>query len=300
MASLPPWPLVDDLLRTLVLPAGGTAAAVLAIVCLLTKSRAARLAGGALAVAAGLAAGNHLRGILDWWPAEVRPSWSGGSGWTLLLPFTVAALAAGVLAAAASCRSHGVGLVVRLIAAAGGAWWLAEALPPRSFHQTTVIMFAGIVLNGEALLLAGRRSLPAPALPALVIPWGAAAAAVLIFAHSARFFDLAVLMTAIFAGVCLVAAIGKLDLTALIVAPAMFFPALMLAGAANTYSEVPVTSFAVIAFAPCALWLLQLPPFRRWPAPAVAIAAVVAALIPCIAGVALAARVETIEFSDYE
>ena len=65
MDGLPPWPVIEDLLRTLVLPASGAAAVVFAVVCVLCKRADVRIAGGALALVAGLAAGNHFRELLD-------------------------------------------------------------------------------------------------------------------------------------------------------------------------------------------------------------------------------------------
>lgn len=56
---------------------------------------------------------------------------------------------------------------------------------------------------------------------------------------------MAVLMTATLAGLGFVAALRKSDTTSLFTGPATFLPTLMLAGAENTFSEVPVvTSFS--------------------------------------------------------
>ena len=144
----------------------------------------------------------------------------------------------------------------------------------------------------------GVQSLGHGALLVLVIPWGLAAATVLIHAHSARFCDLAVLQTATLAGIGLIAALRRLDVAALFASPAVFFPALMLGGTANTFSEVPAVSFILVALAPCALWTLRLPPMRRWSGRALAIAAIVAVLVPCAVAVALAMRAETLDFGE--
>jgi hypothetical protein len=71
--SLPPWPLLESMLLTLVLPAFAAAAVVLAIVCLATKSANARTIGAAAALIAGLAAGSFFRDLLDWWPFDAAP-----------------------------------------------------------------------------------------------------------------------------------------------------------------------------------------------------------------------------------
>ncbi len=299
MDSLPPWPLIEGMLRSLVLPAFATAALVLAAVCILTKSVSIRMAGGAVALTAGLALGNHFRELLEWWPrdeaGQLLPA--PARGWPALLPVAVTAAGGGLLAVALSLRIHRLaGVALRLLTAAGCSWWLTEAFAPLTEARTFVLLFAGTALTWEALLFAAGRIPGCISLLALTIPWGGAAAAVLIYSHSARFSDLAVLMTASVCGIGLIAALWKLELAPLFAAPAVFLPVLLLAGAANTYSEVPVSSFACVAFAPCALWLLLLPPLRRLPARALLAVAVVAVTIPCIAGVVMAARVETLDF----
>lgn len=179
---------------------------------------------------------------------------------------------------------------------AGCAFWLTPVSPLLSRLGCFALLFAVSALNGEALRRIGIRSCGNRAPLALIIPWGAAAAAVLIHAHSARFCDLAVLLTATLAGSGLMAVRWKLDVAALFAGPAIFFPALMLGGAANTFSEVPLASFILIALAPCALWSLRGPPMRHWSGRALAIAALVAVLVPCAVAVALAMRVESLDF----
>ncbi len=302
MDALPPWPLVEDLLRTLVLPAFAAAAVVLATVCLLTKSPALRAAGAALALAAGLAAGNYFRKLLVWWPPDVpaseeMPAGVMARGWAALLPVTLAALAGGLLSLLSEKKlGWPAGFVLRLLTAACCVWWLAEALEPWTARQTFMMTAAGAIVSWEALHRAALRTAGRMPLTAAGVCWGAAAAAVLIFAHSARFSDLAVLMTASLAGAGLVSVLWKVDMAPLFAGPAVFLPALMLAGAVNTYSEVPLQAFAAVAFAPCALWLLLLPPLRRLPAPALAAVTVLLVLIPGAAGVAMAAWAEDLDF----
>jgi len=302
MDALPPWPLVEDVLRTLVLPAFAAAAVVLVAVCLLCKAPAWRAAGGALALAAGLAAGNHFRKLLEWWPADVPASEDIAAGvmargWAALLPVTLAALGGGLLALLSEKKlAWPAGLVIRLLTAACCLWWLTEALEPWTEQRTFRVMAAGTALCWEALRWTAAQSPRRLPPAALTILWGASAAAVLIFAHSARFSDLAVLMTASLAGAGLVSILWKVDTGPLLAGPAVFLPALLLAGAVNTYSEVPRQAFAAVAFAPCALWLLRLPPLRHLPAPALTVATVLLVLIPCAAGVILAAWAEDLDF----
>lgn len=320
MDSLPPWSVVQSMLLAVVLPGLVLGAGLLAGVCAVTRSDTGRLIGGALALAGGLTAGNLASNLLPWWSLE--------TGWPSLFPATLAAVGGGVVAVLASSglathhgapsiarpdavpapvpsdarrsvpptrRSHW-GLALRLITAAGGAWWLTPASPLLSRLGWFALLFVGSSLNWEAFRRHGSRSIGCGALLALALPWGGAAAAVLIHAHSARFCDLAVLQTATLAGLGLIAFQRRLEVAALFAGPAIFFPALMLAGAANTFSEVPTASFILVAVAPCALWSLRLPLTRRWSGRVLAAAALVAMLIPCAVAVALAMRAESLDF----
>ena len=289
MESLPPWSEVQSMLLTVVLPGFAVGAGLLAGVCAATRSETGRLIGGALALAGGLALGNFTRGLLPWWSME--------AGWPSLFPSTLVAIAGGIGAALALSRcGTRWNLGLRLLTMAGCAWWLTPVSPALSRVGVFVLLFAASALNWEAFRRTGSRSLGTSALLALAIPWGGAAATVLILAASARFFDMAVLLTATLAGIGLIAALRKLDVTALFLASAVFLPALMLAGAANTFSEVPAASFVLIGLAPCALWSLNLPPLRRWSGRAPVAAAVVAVIIPCLVAVALAMRAESLDF----
>ncbi len=289
MESLPPWSEVQSMLLSVVLPGFVVGAGLLAGVCAATRSATVRLMGGALALAGGLALGNFTRGLLPWWSLE--------TGWPSLFPATLVAISGGVFAALALSRCGSRWrMALRLITMAGCAWWLTPVSPVSSRIGVFVLLFAASALNWEAFRYTSSRSLGPAALLALAIPWGGAAATVLIHAASARFFDMTVLLTATLAGIGLIAAVRKLDVTAVFVGPAVFLPALMLGGAVNTFSEVPIASFILIGLAPCALWSLSLPPMRRWSGRALAVAAVVAVLVPCAVAVALAMRAESLDF----
>ncbi len=289
MDSLPPWPEVWSMLLSVVLPGFVAGAGLLAVVCAATRSETGRLIGGALALAGGLALGNFTRGLLPWWSLEL--------GWPSLFPATLAAICGGIIAAlASSARGWRWELALRLITSACCAFWLAPSGTPLTRLGFFALLFAASALNWEVFRRSRVQSLGHSALLALTIPWGIAAAAVLIHAHSARFCDLAVLQTATLAGLGLIAVRWKLDVVALFAGPSIFFPALMLAGAANTFSEVPASSFILVAVAPCALWSLSLPPMRRWSGRARVAAAIIAVLIPCAVAVAFAMRAETLDF----
>ena len=289
MDSLPPWPEVQSMLLSVVLPGFAVSAGLLGGVCAATRSETGRMIGGALALAGGLAAGNFTRGLLAWCPLEL--------GWPGLFCGTLLAIGGGSVSALASTRWNvRWGLALRLITVGGCAYWLAPIGPTWSRLGFIALLFGASALNWEAFRRCGIQSLGRGALLALAIPWGGAAATVLIHAASARFFDLAVLLTATLAGVGLIAALRKLNVAALFAGPAVFLPALMLGGLANTFSEVPAASFILVSLAPCALWSLRLPPLRTWSGRTLAVAAVVSVLIPCALAVALAMRAESLDF----
>lgn len=314
MESLPPWPMVQSLLLTVVLPGFGIGAGGLALTCAATRSETGRVIGGALALIGGLALGNFARGLLPWWSQE--------GGWPSLFTATVFAVIGGVLAALILLRfgstagAPGIapyesktipepsnalrsrfGLALRLFTVAICAWWLAPADSSWIRAGWLLLLFTSSALHWEAFCRVGVPILGERTLLAISIPWGMFAATVLIYAASARFFDMTVLMTATLAGLGFVTALRKIDTAALFAGPAIFLPALMLAGAENTFSEVPVASFILVAVAPYALWLLRLPPLLGWSKRARTIAVIVAVLAPCAIAVALALRAESLDFS---
>jgi len=311
MGSLPPWPVIQELLLKLVLPAFGAAAALFGAVCLLTRSTTLRMLGGGAGLAAGLFNGNYTRELLTWWPldpsalaavnddASKVASWQVERGWAALLPATVAALCAGVAASILSSRTHkGVGIAMRIMMAGVCALWLTEPYPQYSLPATIGVMFTGMVLNWESAVQLNRIGTGRIAVPVFTLIWGASAATVLLYAHSARFSDLAVLLSAAFFGAGLVAVLWGQNTSVLFAAPAVFLPGLMLGGAVNTFSEVPFAAFALLAFAPSVLWLMFLPHLRRWPLRFQTAGAIVAVLIPCATAVTLAMRAETLDFGD--
>ena len=290
LASLPPWPLIEEILRTLVLPTFAAAAGVLVLISVLTRSERIRGLGAAVALIAGLVAGNHFHHLLDGWPTPFL------RGWRVLLPVISGVIAAAALLASLSPRA--VGFVLRLLVAAASSWLLLEALAPFTEIATFGVLLLGVVLNWEIgrMVFSGlsRRA----SLLVLAMLWGGATATLLIFAHSARFSDLAVLLTTSLCGVGLVTALWKLDPIPLLAAPCVFFPCLLLAGAANTYSEIPTAAFACVAFAPSFLLLVFLPQVQRLPLRTLTAVTVIALLIPCALGVAMAARVESLDYGE--
>jgi hypothetical protein len=293
LSSLPPWALVEEILRTLVLPTFAAASLMLALVCALTHSVRIRCLGACGALIAGLVAGNHFHHLLDWWPTP----WL--RGWRVLLPVMAGLSLLATLLAMLPPRTHGgVRLGLRILLAAASTWLLRDTLAPLTEISTYGMLLFVVVLTWEISRAACASIPPHASLLWLTMLWGGAAAALLIFAHSARFSDLAILLTTSLCGVGLIGMWWKLELSFLLAVPCIFLPSLLLAGAANTYSEVPVSAFAWIAFAPAALLLLLLPQIQRWPMRALTLVALIALVIPCAVGVALAARVESLDYGE--
>lgn len=295
--------MVEETLRTLVLPAFAVAAGLFVVVCAATPSRVVRTVAAVLALLGGLAAGNEYGGMLHWWPVESDDAvarWPLAQGWAGLLPLTAVAVLAGAVAALFPERRRWWAPGLRMLVATACAWWLAQAWEPVSRVAAASLLFAAMTLNGEALLHISRRCQDASPMPLLAGICGMAAATLLIFAHSARFFEIAVLMTVVTGGMALAAWFSKADMAVPAAALAVFFPGLLLGGAANTHSQVPEAAFALAALAPCMLWLLAIPPVGRRTGRGIAIAATVLVLIPCVTAVVLAAQKERLEFgSDY-
>lgn len=296
LPPVPPWSLVEPVLRLLVLPGVALGGGLLALACLLTPSKPWRTFAMAFGVAAGFAVGNYRFGrvedessysLVEWWPAT--------GGWDSLFPATLLALAGGAFAALLQHRSALGAAGIRWLTGAACAWWLAPEGEPLGRTQHAAILFVAGMLMWETTRGAPGRSL---GLLLLILPWGGTAALVLIYAHSARFCDLATLLTACLCGAGLVVAWWRADAEAILGAPAFFLPALMLAGLTGTYSEVPKASFILAALAPCALVLLWLPQFRRCSPRAQALLAFTAICLPCAIAAGLAMRAETLDFGE--
>jgi hypothetical protein len=130
----------------------------------------------------------------------------------------------------------------------------------------------------------------------MVAPWGGACAGVLIFGHSARFSDLAILMTTALCSLGVITAYFKFSVRELLLAPAVFFPALMLAGAANTYSNVPATTYALSGLAPVSLLVFLLPYWKRYSAKTVITLIFLTISTVSLAALVLAACAEDLEY----
>src|SRR5262245_13440899 len=153
MDWLPPWSLVEPVLRLLVLPGVALGGGLLALACLLTSSKQWRVLAMAVGVAAGFAVGNFRFGrvedessysLVAWWTTE--------GGWSSLFPATLLALAGGALAAIRQDRNKLTeAAAIRWLTAAGCAWWLAPEGEPFGRMKNAVLLFAAGVLIWEVI-----------------------------------------------------------------------------------------------------------------------------------------------------
>jgi hypothetical protein len=107
-----------------------------------------------------------------------------------------------------------------------------------------------------ALLDHLARRFPGGWLPLTLSLMYMAAALVLLHAYSARLAEVGVILSAALAGLALIAWHQQLPIDGAIPAVAITLPGLMLIGQQNTFSEVPVSAFALPALAPLALGAL--------------------------------------------
>ncbi|MFO0842452.1 MAG: hypothetical protein U0797_08665 [Gemmataceae bacterium] len=268
----------------------------------------------ALAVAAGMLAGNALRGVFPWrvdherpltfadWRAgleaslEVRPMTEGEEAipppptyyW---LPW-LAALAMAVELALVPAANSGPGWAARAVVAllAGRLFTLPGArgeLPWLPWCLGVVILLHWGVAVGLA------RRWKDGLVPAAQAACFAAAGVVILHAHSARLADAAMLFGMALLGPALAAFVWRGDASVAAAAGVVVLPGLVLMGQQETFSEVPLSSFALAGLAPLALAVALVPAlarqvgWMRW---------VLAALplVPAAAAVLLAAWAESL------
>ena len=119
--------------------------------------------------------------------------------------------------------------------------------------------------------------------------WGGSAAAVLVLSHSARFGELAVLTSCVLGGVGVVGFLSREKFESIYGGISALIPGLMLAGALNTYSNVPKACYLLIAVAPAMFGLLCFARLNSWSAKHPVLFAGLATA-PCVLAVALAAK----------
>ena len=127
------------------------------------------------------------------------------------------------------------------------------------------VAFAGLVLGNWVVLEFAAGRPPGGTVPGSLALVALGAAVVLIHAHSARFTDAATLLAAGLGGCALIAWWFRIDTGGVMAAVAVFLPGILLAGYTETYSEVPWTSFALVAAAPLLLTPTLVGPLSRMP-----------------------------------
>jgi uncharacterized membrane protein len=324
------WPIIQSLLLTMILPGCGVAAAVLAVIYSWTRSEFGRSAGASLAFIAGLATGNFVPGLAagNWWgelvpfwsihrivpngdePVHTAPllwtGWQIETGWYSLFSATLLAILAEVAIEWSLRRRTPAreATRARVLAASVCAAWLipwSDLLSYRSLVGssgaililiTAIALLAAVIwLNTEATRFYGQSAWGYLVPLAMSMAWCGSAAFVLVLSHSAKFADLAIVISCAIFGVGLIVAIYRQRPKTLYAGPATFIPALMLGGTLNTYSDIPFAAFALIGAAPALTKLLCRGRLRNW-FETRPLALLAAFLIPCGIAVGLAMRAE--------
>ena len=284
----PPLDEVLAALQQVMLPAAGASAFLFAAV--VTLGRWAVLPGAAVAVAVGMVAGNWATGPL---PVE-----AGSSPYEHLPRYTLTLLAAGVLSQLVPTvaerlermKSYRVALVVTLWVARAVAVALlaADVIPGDS--GTPLALFVAVTVSiwfaldqldsAEGVTLAGLTSL--------------LAGGVCLYAHVARFLDVATFTGSALLGVAVVAAAARVDARGAIPAFVGMIPGLMLSCHAYSASDVPAASYALIALAPLVLLPWAIPALARRSGPWPRLARLGCVLLPLFVALVLAGQVETL------
>lgn len=294
--SPPPLDEVLGAVQQVMLPAAGASAFVFAAVLLLGRRSANP--GAALAVGAGLVAGN--------WDKVPMPAEQTASAWTHLPTYAAILLAVGLVTQLLVDAADRYEFLRRFRAAFTFAKWPTRAL--------VLAVAAGPVIPADpgfdraqfyALFVAGSLALwvvldhlaacgfPAEmtALQALV---ALLAGGVMLYAHSAKFMDMATILGSALLGVAVVAGSAKVDARGAIPAFVGVLPGLLVSGRALTTSEVPVASFVLAAVAPLALLPWLVPNLSRRTGPWPRFIRCVSVLAVLVAALVLAGRVETL------
>ncbi|MFO0801114.1 MAG: hypothetical protein U0804_26920 [Gemmataceae bacterium] len=310
MLPLPPAKDVLDALHHTVLPAAA-GAAMLTCAFLCFGRRAAAL-GSAAAIVVGFgwanftfdALGRENTGRVIPWVAEPdAPAWHG-------LPW------AGVVLLAAGLVSRGIGLLVarqlddRRRWGAGLLTWgvragvvavVAPGLVPAAWGTEAAWMKPALVVVVLALWLAldgAARDNAGSEVTAYLAAAFLAAGVVLLYHHTARFMDIAVMCGCAAAGVAVASFPTRADARGAVPLGAVGLPGLMLNGRYLVESQVPVASFWLVTLAPLGLILFLIPAVARLPRGVVIALRAVSVIAPLVAAVLLAAQYEKLAFEE--
>jgi hypothetical protein len=117
-----------------------------------------------------------------------------------------------------------------------------------------------------------------------------AASAILIYAHSKQYMELAVVLGSAMAGIAVASNILRTDVSGAVPAGVAFLPGLVLAAKPNFYTEIPAICFWLVPFAPLVLAPFLIPFLARKNGWVLRILRIAMLLIPLAIAVALAMK----------
>jgi hypothetical protein len=318
---LPPWSEVWSVLRHLIAPALAASLSLMFLVRGLGGQRLASFA-AALAIAGAVCAGNYYREAISWridgeraltigdmgtvlgWSLESKPAPAEDGPAIPSLPLVPSRYWLPWLAGLAMV----IELLVRLPRVPPGVAWMTRTvaalfagrlLTPgdlRSDLPWSSWAFGAIILTEWAVLAALTCRWKDGVIPTAVLLTFGAGAVVILYAHSGRLMDMALMASVAFTGPALVACFLPGDTGAAMPAAAIVLPGLMFSAQQETFSEVPLRSFLLVGLAPLALMPLLLPflgrqkGWRHW------LPALVLVLAPATLALILAVQKESLAF----
>jgi hypothetical protein len=276
MPPLPPPALLWETAREILLPAMGVSA-VLFFLCLRLLGPRAGFIASALAVAAGFATANAIRGSVAFS--------NDNQGLHRLLWMAAAVLPIGMLARVAPAW---LGEILR----AGGAGLAAWVLVPMTSEEESLPRwlpwaFAAVVLASWVVAeQASRRPAGGAGAWSFALA-GVAASLVLLHASFARGADLALMLAGAMTGVALVGGLLGGDTGGAVPAGAVLLPGLLFFGNTETFSEVPLASWLLVALSPLALALTLMPFLERFAGARLFLLRTVLVLAPIVPAIVL-------------
>lgn len=310
MPPLPPAKDVLDALHHTVLPAAAGAALVVCV--FLSLGRWAAAVGAAVAVVVGFGCANYTFDALSWentgrvipWASEPdSPAWHALPRAALIL--LVVGLVSRWLGLFVTRylderRRWGAMLLIWAVRA-GIVAVVAPGLVPAAWAAEVVWLKPALVAAMLAVWVAldgVARSEAGSEVAAYLAAAFFAAGAVLLYHHTARFMDLAVMCGCAAAGVGIASFPTRADASGAVPLGVVGLPGLMLNGRYLVESQVPVTSFWLVALAPLGLLPFLIPAVGRLPRWVNIPLRAVLVLAPLVAAVVLAAQHEKLAFEE--
>lgn len=321
MPPLPQTDLVLEKLHHLVIPAAGAAALVMCMFLVLGRWAAAL--GSAIAIVVGFMAANFTITGVDFgekytwenthrvitWKPNVDPEvntpgwhWLPRVGLVLvavgLVSRWVGLLAGRILPAPASLVANIIVWVPRIAAVYWVCAWPASGTAAAKFPdlrmELAVVMLAVWVVT-DGVARAGHGAEVAAYLSLMLMAGGM----LLLYAHTARFMEIAVILGAAMFGVAVAASVGKADTSGAIPAAVAFLPGLILGGRPSLADNlVPANSFWLIALAPVVLVPFLIPALARKQGRLVRILRLLLVLTPIVVAIVMAASHEKLAFDE--